>query len=95
MLVSPGRTARPWKGQTEPAAPENVPAYDPQCYMCPGNKRASGKHNPQLHGDIRISKMIMRRCGLAATAHEENVSGLLVARAERGQLPCGLFFAAA
>ena len=33
VLVSPGRTARPWKGQTETAAAENIPAYDPQCYM--------------------------------------------------------------
>jgi UDPglucose--hexose-1-phosphate uridylyltransferase len=83
VLVSPGRTARPWKGQTEAPAPENVPAYDPQCYMCPGNKRASGKHNPNYTGTFVFENdyAALRPDG---EAHEENVSGLLVARTERG-----------
>ena len=45
VLVSPRRTERPWQGQVEPALPEAVVAYDPQCYMCPGNARASGAKN--------------------------------------------------
>ena len=83
VLVSPGRTARPWKGQTEAAAPENVPAYDPQCYMCPGNKRANGKHNPNYTGTFVFENdyAALRPDG---ESHEENVSGLLVAKAERG-----------
>ncbi len=94
VLVSPGRTARPWKGQTEAAAPENVPAYDPQCYMCPGNKRASGKHNPNYTGTF-VFENDYAALQPGGEAHEENVSGLLVARAERGKLPRGLLFAAA
>jgi UDPglucose--hexose-1-phosphate uridylyltransferase len=46
VLVSPHRTARPWQGQVEPPAAESVPAYDPKCYMCPGNTRANGMVNP-------------------------------------------------
>lgn len=46
VLVSPHRTARPWQGQTEPVAEPRPPAYDPQCYMCPGNRRANGAQNP-------------------------------------------------
>ena len=47
VLVSPQRTARPWQGQTEtPAAPAAL-RYDPTCYLCPGNERAGGVHNPQ------------------------------------------------
>jgi UDPglucose--hexose-1-phosphate uridylyltransferase len=46
VLVSPHRTQRPWQGQVEKAAPTNLPAYDPSCYLCPGNARAEGKQNP-------------------------------------------------
>ena len=30
----------------EKPAPETRPAYDPNCYLCPGNKRVSGAQNP-------------------------------------------------
>ena len=46
VLVSPHRTQRPWQGQTEEASKESRPAYDPQCYLCPGNTRAGGAKNP-------------------------------------------------
>ena len=47
VLVSAGRTARPWRGQLE-RGPESVAAvaYDPTCQLCPGNVRASGARNP-------------------------------------------------
>jgi UDPglucose--hexose-1-phosphate uridylyltransferase len=45
-LVSPQRTQRPWLGQVEKTPPENLPAYDPACYLCPGNERAGGRQNP-------------------------------------------------
>jgi UDPglucose--hexose-1-phosphate uridylyltransferase len=47
VLVSPHRTQRPWKGQVERPSPEDRLAYDPTCYLCPGNQRAGGKRNPQ------------------------------------------------
>lgn len=50
VLVSPHRARRPWLGQVEKAPPENLPAYDPGCYLCPGNSRAGGKHNPAYSG---------------------------------------------
>jgi len=37
---------RPWQGQVEKTPPDNRPAYDPNCYLCPGNGRASGETNP-------------------------------------------------
>jgi UDPglucose--hexose-1-phosphate uridylyltransferase len=46
VLVSPQRAKRPWQGQVEKVPPENLPAYDPHCYLCPGNARAEGKTNP-------------------------------------------------
>ncbi len=47
ILVSPQRTQRPWLGQVETPPVESRPAYDPQCYLCPGNARAGDERNPQ------------------------------------------------
>lgn len=47
VLVSPHRAKRPWQGQVEKSAVERAPTYDPNCYLCPGNERANGEHNPQ------------------------------------------------
>ena len=46
VLVSPQRAERPWQGQVETASRHSEPAYDPSCYLCPGNTRAGGKRNP-------------------------------------------------
>ncbi|MCX7872223.1 MAG: UDP-glucose--hexose-1-phosphate uridylyltransferase [Verrucomicrobiae bacterium] len=46
ILVSPHRTMRPWQGHREATAGEQRPAYDPNCYLCPNNKRANGEINP-------------------------------------------------
>ena len=47
VLVSPHRTDRPWQGQMEATARETELAYDPTCYLCPGNSRAGGVQNPK------------------------------------------------
>ena len=47
VLVSPHRTKRPWLGQKETPPPELRPRHDPNCYLCPGNQRTSGKRNPE------------------------------------------------
>jgi UDPglucose--hexose-1-phosphate uridylyltransferase len=46
VLVSPHRTQRPWLGQVEKIATGHPPTFDPACYMCPGNTRATGVRNP-------------------------------------------------
>ena len=46
VLVSPHRTKRPWQGQQETPAQDERPAYDPTCYLCPGNSRSGGQSNP-------------------------------------------------
>ncbi len=46
ILVSPHRTKRPWQGKTENPPVTALPAYDPGCYLCPGNTRTSGETNP-------------------------------------------------
>lgn len=46
VLVSPHRTSRPWQGHTDKKSEDHLPAYDPSCYLCPGNERADGDRNP-------------------------------------------------
>jgi UDPglucose--hexose-1-phosphate uridylyltransferase len=46
VLASPHRARRPWLGQVEHPAVATRPAYDPTCYLCPGNARAGGLRNP-------------------------------------------------
>ncbi len=47
VLVSAGRTDRPWQGSTEEQSDGDRRIYDPDCYLCPGNRRASGTSNPR------------------------------------------------
>lgn len=46
VLVSPHRAKRPWQGQQERADTEQKPSHDPECYLCPGNRRITGETNP-------------------------------------------------
>jgi len=53
VLVSPHRTQRPWQGKLETASTSGLPAYDPGCYLCPGNRRAGGAVNPS-YTDVHV-----------------------------------------
>ena len=46
VTVSPQRAQRPWQGEERPASGSNGVTYDSDCYLCPGNTRASGNVNP-------------------------------------------------
>lgn len=51
VLVSPDRTQRPWQGSRETnLQPRSRLRYDPDCYLCPGNRRASGHVNRPYRG---------------------------------------------
>ncbi len=50
VLVSPHRLQRPWQGQLEDVEVEELPAYDAECYLCPGNERANNNKNPDYSG---------------------------------------------
>ncbi|MEM8917315.1 MAG: UDP-glucose--hexose-1-phosphate uridylyltransferase [Pseudomonadota bacterium] len=49
VLISPQRLSRPWQGQADEVEPR-PPSYDPECYLCPGNKRITGAVNPDYDG---------------------------------------------
>ncbi len=84
VLCSPHRLKRPWQGQVEPVAPEQLPRHDPNCYLCPGNARASVGRNPAYEAtyvfDNDFPALLPQG---AASALDED--GLLVAQATSGQ----------
>ncbi len=84
ILVSPQRTQRPWQGQVENRPTEARPAYDPTCYLCPGNERAGGRHNPQYDGTFAFENDF---AALLPTLPPLSLTGegnLLRAESERG-----------
>lgn len=46
VQVSPHRSNRPWQGQQEKTFKTQGLSYDPECFLCPGNKRVGGESNP-------------------------------------------------
>lgn len=84
VLVSPHRTQRPWQGQVEQAAPEQRPGYDPQCYLCPGNTRAGGLHNPQYAHTFVFTNDFAALLPDTPGGELEQGRGLLRAVSERG-----------
>ncbi len=82
LLVSAGRTRRPWEGRREKPAPESRPAYDPACYLCPGNVRANGDRNPSYESTFVFTNdfAALRPDTSVATVEE----GLLRAHGQRG-----------
>ncbi|RMG87772.1 MAG: galactose-1-phosphate uridylyltransferase, partial [Bacteroidetes bacterium] len=82
VLVSPHRTKRPWQGKTEKKTVEKRPAYDPTCYLCPGNTRAGGHQNPVYTDTFVFTNDF---AALKPDSSDEDFeNGLLSAKGERG-----------
>ncbi len=83
VLVSPHRTQRPWQGQTERPARPAALAYDPDCYLCPGNRRAHGDVNPDYpHTFVFANDFAALRPDAGGAAVDRG--GLIVAQPESG-----------
>jgi UDPglucose--hexose-1-phosphate uridylyltransferase len=83
LLVSPHRTQRPWQGQVEETPPEQRPAYDPNCYLCPGNNRVGGVRNPDYTSTFVFDNDFAALLPVAASQALDH-HGLLIAESERG-----------
>lgn len=83
VLVSPHRTKRPWQGQVEKPPPEERPAYDPNCYLCPGNSRAGGQINPE-YSSTYVFENDFAALLLDGPSGDVSESELLRAEAETG-----------
>ena len=85
ILVSPQRTDRPWQGETSKPVVSKGLAYDPGCYLCPGNARSGGVHNPAYTGVFAFDNDFPALLSDAQPDAQRNASPLLVAEAERGR----------
>ncbi|HEX2934701.1 MAG TPA: UDP-glucose--hexose-1-phosphate uridylyltransferase [Bacteroidales bacterium] len=83
ILVSPHRSKRPWQGQVEKAPQDERPAYDPQCYLCPGNDRAGGFRNPD-YKETFVFVNDFSSLLTDAPAGEYKDGELFLAKSERG-----------
>ena len=83
VLVSPHRTQRPWQGKVNEAPRETQPAYDPSCYLCPGNLRAGGVRNPSYTNTLVFDNDYPALLP-SAPERAEDFNGLIVAQTERG-----------
>lgn len=90
MLVSPHRTLRPWQGKVEKVPVDHAPAYDPNCYLCPGNERARGNRNPQYKSTFIFDNDYAALLPDVQEATLEHAD-LLVASTERGICRVGCF----
>lgn len=51
VIISSHRNERPWQGErVDEVARSRLSAYDPECYLCPGNARSSGQRNERYTG---------------------------------------------
>jgi len=85
ILVSPQRTDRPWQGETSKPAISKGLDYDPKCYLCPGNERSGGAHNPVYTGVFAFDNDFPALLSDAQPQTQPNASPLLVAEPERGR----------
>jgi len=82
ILVSPHRTKRPWQGKTETISVQKRPTYDPKCYLCPGNERASGEQTPSYNNTYAFDNDFGAL--LPDTSTSTYKDGLLKAKGESG-----------
>jgi len=45
VIIAAHRQNRPWSGETIQHDEGEAHVFDPECYLCPGNKRVSGQYN--------------------------------------------------
>ena len=86
VLVSSLRCERPWRGAVEEVAEEKRPEYDPECYLCPGNKRGSGETNPHYKDVYAFNNDFSALTSPENTQIESlrDLGGIIRLRVERG-----------
>lgn len=85
VLVSPHRATRPWQGEVAPLQTASEPAYDPNCYLCPGNTRAGGIQNPAYDTTFVFDNdFAALKPGTPRERLDVDHKGLLIAQGEPG-----------
>ncbi|MFZ3341058.1 MAG: UDP-glucose--hexose-1-phosphate uridylyltransferase [Terriglobales bacterium] len=85
ILVSPQRSERPWRGQTEIAHVAPAISYDPTCYLCPRNARAGGARNPNYTSTfVFTNDFAALKEDIRPASQDDSGRGLLLSESERG-----------
>ena len=82
VLVSAGRTNRPWQGATGDSTVADLPGHDPGCYLCPGNGRVGGEQNPEYDTTFVFTNDFAAL--RPETGRQIQTDGLMVAEGEEG-----------
>ena len=82
VLVSAGRTNRPWQGATGDSTVADLPRHDPGCYLCPGNGRVGGEQNPEYDTTFVFTNDFAAL--RPETGRQIQTDGLMVAEGEEG-----------
>jgi len=83
VLVSPHRTERPWLGRVEKIQKPPAVTFDPNCYLCPGNRRAGGAQTP-LYTQTYVFDNDYPAMLLEVAPIQFDTAGLLVGKSEQG-----------
>ena len=83
ILVSPHRTKRPWQGELSEVKNEKRNQYEPDCYLCPGNKRANGETNPDYKTTFVFTNDFSSLLEDIPKT-KKNKNDLLIAKSEKG-----------
>jgi UDPglucose--hexose-1-phosphate uridylyltransferase len=84
VLVSPHRNQRPWQGQIETSVVTTL-EFDPECYLCPGNRRANGEVNPKYEDTFTFdNEFASLSSATAQFSADETSSELLRVEGESG-----------
>ncbi|NJB71949.1 UDPglucose--hexose-1-phosphate uridylyltransferase [Saonia flava] len=83
ILVSPQRTKRPWQGKRDKNIVLPQVVYDENCYLCPGNTRASGPKNANYDSTYSFTNDFSAILPEIESSTVEN--GFLIAKTETGK----------
>ena len=83
VLVSPHLTQRPWLGRVETLQTPPAVTFDPNCYLCPGNRRAGGAQTPRYSQTYVFDNDYPAMLPDIAPLHFDT-AGLLVGHGEQG-----------
>src|SRR5712692_3106614 len=83
VLVSPHRTERPWLGKVEKLQKPPAVTFDPNCYLCPGNRRAGAAQTPPYTETYVFDNDYPAMLPEVAPL-QFDMAGLLVGKAEQG-----------
>ncbi len=83
VLVAAHRQNRPWSGETLETLAEELPAFVPDCYLCPGNLRVGGKRNDD-YTSVFVFDNDHPCVGMDAPAPEATHSEIYKTRPARG-----------